>query len=176
MRIDKFLFCVRLFKTRSQAADACGRGRILVNGVAVKPAREVKEGDEVSVKANPVFRKYRILELLKSRVGAAKVPLYIKETTSQEDLLKLKLMSDMARVSFGVRDRGAGRPTKKDRREIDRFRGAGRPTKKDRREIDRFRGYEEDVDFDVVDGYDLEDDFNDDYDELDGFTPDFDED
>jgi ribosome-associated heat shock protein Hsp15 len=149
MRIDKFLFCVRLFKTRSQAADACGRGRILVNGVAVKPAREVKEGDEVSVKANPVFRKYRISALLKSRVGAAKVPLYITETTSQEDLLKLKLMSDMARVSYGVRDRGAGRPTKKDRREIDRF-------------------YDDaEVDFDV--------DFDDDYDdELDGFTPDFD--
>ncbi|MBO4771935.1 MAG: RNA-binding S4 domain-containing protein [Bacteroidales bacterium] len=149
MRIDKFLFCVRLFKTRSQAAEACGRGRILVNGVAVKPAREVKEGDEVSVKANPVFRKYRISALLKSRVGAAKVPLYITETTSQEDLLKLKLMSDMARVSYGVRDRGAGRPTKKDRREIDRF-------------------YDDaEVDFDV--------DFDDDYDdELDGFTPDFD--
>jgi len=149
MRIDKFLFCVRLFKTRSQAAEACGRGRILVNGVAVKPAREVKEGDEVSVKANPVFRKYRISALLKSRVGAAKVPLYITETTSQEDLLKLKLMSDMARVSYGVRDRGAGRPTKKDRREIDRF-------------------YDDaEVDFDV----DFDDDFDD---ELDGFTPDFD--
>ena len=152
MRIDKFLFCVRLFKTRSQAADACGRGRILVNGVAVKPAREVKEGDEVSVKANPVFRKYRILELLKSRVGAAKVPLYITETTSQDDLLKLKLMSDMARVSFGVRDRGAGRPTKKDRREIDRF-------------------YDAEDDFNGDFGFDDDDE----YDELDGFTPDFDD-
>ena len=151
MRVDKFLFCVRLFKTRSQAADACGRGRILVNGVAVKPAREVKEGDEVSVKANPVFRSYRILALLKSRVGAAKVPLYITETTSQDDLLKLKLMSDMARVSFGVRDRGAGRPTKKDRREIDRF-------------------YDAEEDFDGDFGFDDDDD----YDELDGFTPDFD--
>lgn len=151
MRIDKFLFCVRLFKTRSQAAEACGRGRILVNGTAVKPAREVKEGDEVSVKANPVFRKYRISALLKSRVGAAKVPLYITETTSQEDLLKLKLMSDMARVSYGVRDRGAGRPTKKDRREIDRF-------------------------YDDAEEYDFDVDFDDDYDddELDGFTPDFD--
>ena len=149
MRIDKFLFCVRLFKTRSQAAEACGRGRILVNGTAVKPAREVKEGDEVSVKANPVFRNYRISALLKSRVGAAKVPLYITETTSQEDLLKLKLRSDMARVSYGVRDRGAGRPTKKDRREIDRF-------------------YDDaEDDFDV----DFDDDFDD---ELDGFTPDFD--
>lgn len=154
MRVDKFLFCVRLFKTRSQAAEACGRGRILVNGAAVKPSREVKEGDEVSVKCNPVFRKYRILALLKSRVGAAKVPLYITETTPQDDLFKIKLMSDMSRVSFGVRDRGAGRPTKKDRREIDRF-----------------YGREESADFDLVDGYDLDEDFNDD---IDGFTPDFD--
>jgi ribosome-associated heat shock protein Hsp15 len=107
----------------------------------------------VSVKANPVFRSYRILALLKSRVGAAKVPLYITETTSQEDLLKLKLMSDMARVSYGVRDRGTGRPTKKDRREIDRF-----------------YGNDSDGDFDG-DMY-LDDDFDD---ELDGFTPDFDD-
>lgn len=148
MRVDKFLFCVRLFKTRSQAAEACGRGRILVNGVAVKPAREVKEGDEVSVKANPVFRSYKILALLKSRVGAAKVPSYIVETTSQDDLFKLKMMSEMARYSFGVRDRGAGRPTKKDRRDIDRFYGS---------------------DEDWVESLDDDDD------ELDGFTPDFDE-
>ncbi len=121
MRVDKFLFCVRLFKTRSMAADACGKGRILVNGTAVKPAREVKPGDEVSVKANPIFRKYKILNLLKGRVGAAKVPEYITETTSQDELFKLKMMNEVARLSFGVRDRGTGRPTKKDRREIDRF-------------------------------------------------------
>ncbi|MBR4267400.1 MAG: RNA-binding S4 domain-containing protein [Bacteroidales bacterium] len=121
MRVDKFLFCVRLFKTRSMAADACGKGRILVNGTSVKPAREVKPGDEVSVKANPIFRKYKILNLLKGRVGAAKVPEYITEITSQDDLFKLKMMNEVARLSFGVRDRGTGRPTKKDRREIDRF-------------------------------------------------------
>ncbi len=121
MRVDKFLFCVRLFKTRTVAADACDRGRVLVNGVAVKPSREVKEGDEVSVKSNPVFRSYKILALLKSRVGAAKVADYITETTSQDDLFKLKMMKEMSRVSFGVRDRGAGRPTKKDRRDIDKF-------------------------------------------------------
>jgi len=146
MRVDKFLFCVRLFKTRSLAADACGRGRILVNGVAVKPSREVKEGDTVSVKFNPIFRSYKILNLLKSRVGAAKVPEYIVETTSQDDLFKLKMMNELAHVSFGIRDRGTGRPTKKDRRDIDRFYGS-----------------DDEPDFDL-DDIDLE-----------GFTPDFDD-
>ncbi len=145
MRVDKFLFCVRLFKTRTLAADACGRGRILVNGVAVKPSREVKEGDEVSVKFNPIFRRYKILNLLKSRVGAAKVPEYIVETTPQDDLFKLKMMNELAHVSFGIRDRGTGRPTKKDRRDIDRYYGSA-----------------DDMDFDFDDM------------ELDGFTPDFD--
>ena len=121
MRVDKFLFCVRLFKTRTIAAEACNKGRILVNGSAVKPSREVKEGDEVSVKVNPIFRKYKILNLLKGRVGAAKVPEYIIETTSEDDLFKLKTLRDMSALSFGIRDRGTGRPTKKDRRDIDRF-------------------------------------------------------
>ncbi|MBR6277829.1 MAG: RNA-binding S4 domain-containing protein [Bacteroidales bacterium] len=121
MRIDKFLFSVRLFKTRSMASDACGKGRILLNGSAVKPSREVKPGDEVSVKVNPIFRRYKILNLLKGRVGASKVPDYIVETTPEDDLFKLKTMNEISHLSFGVRDRGAGRPTKKDRREIDRF-------------------------------------------------------
>jgi ribosome-associated heat shock protein Hsp15 len=121
MRIDKYLFCVRLFKTRSLASDACGKGRILVNGASVKPAREVKPGDEVSVKVNPVFRTYKVLNLLKGRVGASKVPEYLVETTSEDELFKLKMMREMSSLSFGIRDRGTGRPTKKDRREIDRF-------------------------------------------------------
>ena len=121
MRIDKFLFCVRLFKTRSLASDACSKGRILVNGAPVKPSREVKPGDEVSVKSNPVYRKYLILNLLNGRVGAAKVPEYMKETTPEDDLFKLKMMKDISSLSFGIRDRGTGRPTKKDRRDIDRF-------------------------------------------------------
>lgn len=121
MRIDKFLFNVRLFKTRTIAAEACNKGRILVNGAAVKPSRQVNVDDEISVKANPVYRRYKILMLLKSRVGAAKVPDYIVETTPEEDLFKLRAMQDLARYSFGVRDRGTGRPTKKDRRDIDKF-------------------------------------------------------
>ena len=121
MRVDKFLFCVRLFKTRTLASDACGKGRILVNGSTVKPSREVNPGDEVSVKVNPVFRRYKILNLLKGRVGASKVPEYLIETTPEDDLFKLKMMRDISSLSFGTRDRGTGRPTKKDRRDIDRF-------------------------------------------------------
>ncbi|MBO4371818.1 MAG: RNA-binding S4 domain-containing protein [Bacteroidales bacterium] len=140
MRIDKFLFNVRLFKTRSLAADACGKGRILINGAAVKPARVVRPDDEISVKVNPVYRKYKVLNLLRGRVGAAKVPEYITETTSQDDLFKLKMMTEMGRFSFGKRDRGAGRPTKKDRRDIDRL-------------------YDSDDEFDDLDGFmpDLDD-------------------
>jgi len=95
MRVDKFLFCVRLFKTRTLASDACGKGRILVNGSTVKPSREVNPGDEVSVKVNPVFRRYKILNLLKGRVGASKVPEYLIETTPEDDLFKLKMMRDI---------------------------------------------------------------------------------
>ncbi|MCQ2973773.1 MAG: RNA-binding S4 domain-containing protein [Bacteroidales bacterium] len=121
MRIDKFLFNVRLFKTRSLAADACNKGRILINGTAIKPSRVVRVDDVISVKANPVFRKYKVISLLRSRVGAAKVPEYITETTPQDDLFKLKMMTEMGKFAFGKRDRGTGRPTKKDRREIDAF-------------------------------------------------------
>ncbi len=134
MRIDKFLFNVRLFKTRSLAADACGKGRILINGAAVKPARVVRPDDEISVKVNPVYRRYKVLQLLRGRVGAAKVPDYITETTSEDDLFKLKMMTEMGRFSFGKRDRGAGRPTKKDRREIDRL-------------------YDSDDEYDMLDGF-----------------------
>jgi ribosome-associated heat shock protein Hsp15 len=134
MRIDKFLFNVRLFKTRSLAADACGKGRILINGAAVKPARVVRPDDEISVKVNPVYRRYKVLQLLRGRVGAAKVPDYITETTSEDDLFKLKMMTEMGRFSFGKRDRGAGRPTKKDRRDIDRL-------------------YDSDDEYDMLDGF-----------------------
>ena len=134
MRIDKFLFNVRLFKTRSLAADACGKGRILINGAAVKPARVVRPDDEISVKVNPVYRRYKVLQLPRGRVGAAKVPDYITETTSEDDLFKLKMMTEMGRFSFGKRDRGAGRPTKKDRRDIDRL-------------------YDSDDEYDMLDGF-----------------------
>lgn len=120
-RIDKFLFCVRLFKTRTLAAEECGKSRILLNGVAVKGSRIVKVGDIISVKRNPIYRQYKVLNFIKSRVGAALVPNYIEEVTPQEDLFKLKMMNEISHCAFGVRDRGTGRPTKKERRDIDDF-------------------------------------------------------
>lgn len=121
MRIDKFLFNVRLFKTRTLAAEACGKGSVLINGSAVKPSRNVNAGDEISVKCNPIFRKFKVVSIIKGRVGAALVENIIKETTDEKELLRLKMVTEMGRFSFGFRDRGTGRPTKKDRRDIERF-------------------------------------------------------
>lgn len=116
VRIDKWLWSVRLFKTRSDAAEACKSNRVLVNGVTVKPAREVKVGEVVSVKKMPVVYSFRILELVANRQPAKNVPRYMEDVTPPEELLKL----EMARAgAFAVRDRGAGRPTKKERRDME---------------------------------------------------------
>ena len=116
VRIDKWLWAVRLFKTRSEAAEACKGNRVLENGVAVKPAREVRVGEVVSVRRMPVVYSFRILELVANRQPARNVPRYIEDVTPPEELLKL----EMARAgAFAVRDRGMGRPTKKDRRDIE---------------------------------------------------------
>jgi ribosome-associated heat shock protein Hsp15 len=116
VRVDKYLWCVRIFKTRSQAAMACKTGKVLLNNNPVKPALEIKIGDELSVKENPIWRKYKITESINSRVGAKLVNNYINEVTSKEELEKFETMKLAA--SFD-RDRGTGRPTKKDRRELD---------------------------------------------------------
>lgn len=116
VRIDKWLWSVRLFKTRSDAAEACKSNRVLVNGVTVKPAREVKVGEVVSVKKMPVVYSFRIIELVANRQPAKNVPRYMEDVTPPEELLKL----EMARAgAFAVRDRGAGRPTKKERRDME---------------------------------------------------------
>lgn len=116
VRIDKWLWSVRLFKTRSDATEACKANRVLLNGSSVKPSREVKVGDHVSVRKVPVLYTFRILELVANRQPAKNVPLYIENITQAEELAKL----EMAQLgAFGVRDRGTGRPTKRDRREIE---------------------------------------------------------
>lgn len=116
VRLDKWLWAVRIYKTRSDAAEACRTNRVLVNGTYVKPSREVKVGEVVSVKKMPVTYTFRVLNLVSSRQPAKNVPEYAQNITPQEELDKLNIPRE---TIFIVRDRGAGRPTKKERREID---------------------------------------------------------
>ena len=116
IRLDKYLWAVRVFKTRSDAADAIRNNRVLVNDAYAKPSREVKEGDIISVKRMPVTYRYKVLELVSSRQGAKNVPQYCLNITPQEELDKLTVPRE---TIFVFRERGTGRPTKKERREID---------------------------------------------------------
>ena len=116
VRLDKWLWAVRVFKTRSDAADACRTNRVLVNDSYAKPSREVKVGDVISVKKMPVVYQYRVVELVSSRQPAKNVPLYAADITPQSVLDKLNVPRE---TIFIVRDRGTGRPTKKERRELD---------------------------------------------------------
>ena len=116
VRLDKWLWAVRVFKTRSDAADACRTNRVLVNDAYAKPSREVKVGDVISVKKMPVVYQYRVVELVSSRQPAKNVPLYAADITPQSELDRLNVPRE---TIFIVRDRGTGRPTKKERRELD---------------------------------------------------------
>ena len=116
IRLDKYLWAVRVFKTRSDAADAIRNNRVMVNDAYAKPSREVKEGDIISVKKMPVTYSYKVLELVSSRQGAKNVPQYCLNITPQEELDKLTVPRE---TIFVFRERGTGRPTKKERREID---------------------------------------------------------
>ena len=121
MRIDKFLWCVRLFKTRSLATEAVNSERIRLSEEIVKASKEVKKGDEISVKTPPIWRTYKVLEFPKSRVGAKLVEEYIAETTSEFDLEELEKVRLVQRQN---REAGLyGRPTKRNRRDLDKFRG-----------------------------------------------------
>lgn len=116
VRLDKYLWAVRVFKTRSDAADAIRNNRVMVNDAYAKPSREVKQGDIISVKRMPVTYRYKVLELVSSRQGAKNVPQYCLNITPQEELDKLLTPRE---TIFVFRERGTGRPTKKERREID---------------------------------------------------------
>ena len=118
VRIDKVLWAMRIYKTRSIAADACKNGRITMNGVQLKPSRTFHVGDTFSVRKGPITYTYRILQLCQNRLGAKLVPEYLRDITSKEQLELLEL----ARLAGqSGRDRGTGRPTKKDRRDIEVF-------------------------------------------------------
>jgi ribosome-associated heat shock protein Hsp15 len=118
LRIDKWLWAVRIFKTRTEAAEAVRKGRVLLNGVQIKPSRDVKVGDVVTVKRPPLNYVYNVVGIIENRQPAKNVPLYAENVTPQEELDMLKIQRS---TLFVQRDRGAGRPTKKERREIDRF-------------------------------------------------------
>ncbi|MGV3638814.1 MAG: RNA-binding S4 domain-containing protein [Flavobacteriales bacterium] len=118
MRIDKFLWCVRLFKTRSLATEAIRREQVKVGGRIVKASAEVRPGDVFALREAPVWRSWEVLAIPASRVGAKLVPTSITERTAFEDLEKLE-RARLAKAQH--REPGEGRPTKRDRRDMDRF-------------------------------------------------------
>ena len=118
MRIDKFLWCIRLFKTRSLATDAIKREQVKLADRIVKASAEVKPGDVIALREPPIWRSWMILTIPASRVGAKLVPDLIEERTSFHDLEKLEL-TRLAKAQH--RAPGEGRPTKRDRRDMDRL-------------------------------------------------------
>jgi len=118
VRLDKWLWAVRLYKTRSLATEACKGGRVKIDGVNAKPSREVKVDDEIEVVQSGVKKKVRVKQVVKNRVGAKLVPDLMEDLTPQEELEKQEMMR---RLNYEKRSRGVGRPTKRDRRMIDRL-------------------------------------------------------
>lgn len=116
VRIDKWLWSIRAFKTRTDAADACKLGRVTINGALAKASRDVKVNDIVGVKKLPVVYTFKVLALIANRQPAKNVYLYAENLTPEEELDKLKMNRT---IIFAQRDRGTGRPTKRERRQID---------------------------------------------------------
>ena len=116
VRLDKYLWAIRIFKTRSEATDACNGNKVKIAGVSAKPSKLVKVGDIIEVRKVSVTYIYKVLALAEKRMGAALVPAHAENLTPQEELNKLQIPRETIVMS---RDRGTGRPTKKDRRVID---------------------------------------------------------
>jgi len=118
VRIDKWLWAVRIFKTRTLAAEACKKGKVLIAGIQVKPSRNVKVGDVIGIKRNPVLYSLKVVALAENRMNAKLVPEFMENVTTPDQLE----MAELTRIAAqNNRDRGTGRPTKKDRRDIDDF-------------------------------------------------------
>lgn len=117
-RIDKWLWAMRVFKTRTIATDACKKGRVMMGGVAVKPSRTIKPGDVIDVRKPPITYTFRVKAVTANRLGARLVPEYLENITPQSQYELL----EMTRISgFVDRRKGLGRPTKRDSRELERF-------------------------------------------------------
>ncbi len=118
VRIDKWLWATRIFKTRTIATDACKLGRVTMGGMHVKPSRLVKVGDVIAVKKPPITYTFEVIGIVKNRVGAKLVPNYLRNITSADQLQLL----EMVKIDgFVNRQKGLGRPTKKDGREMKEF-------------------------------------------------------
>ncbi len=120
VRIDKYLWAIRVFKTRSDAAEACRTGKVFINDCEAKSSKTIKSGDRIMVRKGPIRYEYLVLQPLEKRQGAALVPEYATNITPQSELDKLNAPNE---VIFLKRDRGAGRPTKKERRDIEKLLG-----------------------------------------------------
>lgn len=116
VRIDKFLWAVRLYKTRSEATDACNGNKVRVNSAVAKPSKAVKIGDVVEVHKGPAVLSYKVLQLSENRMGAQLVPDYAEDLTPESEREKFHAPRETIVLR---RDKGSGRPTKKDRRELD---------------------------------------------------------
>ena len=118
VRIDKWLWAVRIFKTRTVASDACKKGRVMIDNISVKPSRTVRVGDIVQVRKPPITFLFRVLDLSDKRMNAKLVPQFMENVTPPEqyELLELNKIS-----GFVDRQRGTGRPTKKERRDLEQF-------------------------------------------------------
>jgi ribosome-associated heat shock protein Hsp15 len=120
LRIDKFLWAVRIYKTRTIAAEACSKGQVTINDMTVKPSRHINIGEIIMIRKPPMVLTYEVKGLLHTRLSAEKVKEYITELTPEEEFRKVEIMRLQKNE---VRDRGTGRPTKRDRRDIERLKG-----------------------------------------------------
>jgi ribosome-associated heat shock protein Hsp15 len=121
VRVDKWLWAVRIFKTRTIASEACNKGRVMVNNISVKPSRTIRKGDIIQVRKPPVTYSFKVLALADKRMGAKMVPDFMENITppDQYEILELNSIS-----GFVDRQRGTGRPTKKERRDLEQFTGS----------------------------------------------------
>lgn len=118
MRIDKYLWCVRYFKTRSLATEACNKGHLKINNAVVKASKDVFIGDTITIRKNQIYYSFEVIGIPTNRIGAKLVALYIKDTTPAEELERLELVKYSQEY---YRGKGTGRPTKKDRRDLEEF-------------------------------------------------------
>ena len=118
IRIDKWLWAVRIYKTRTQAGEACKGGKVKIDGQNAKASREVKVGDIIEIQQKGILRKVQIVKAVKNRVSVKLVPELLKDLTPAEEYEKLEMLNQLNQEK---RDRGIGRPTKKDRRTISKL-------------------------------------------------------